>query len=398
MARTDAILAAVQRIHEAPLAPEGWTRALPSISGALRSEHGILLVQSAGRTTEFAVSFEMTSEQMAGFAAAADADSAFWGAIRGVPVGCVAPTSALLTDREFARTSFYNEGVRPMGAFHGLAVSPQSTPQRFVHISTGRRLGREDYDSDDIAVLQALTPHLVTALRVGNRLAAADFRAAGAGDALDRLQAGVILVDLAARILLANRTAEAILAGNDGLGIDRDGVCARGHRTTRVLRRLIVSCADITMVNGGPGGSIELPRGEGRRPLRVVVAPFRAKTAQIGTAWLGAARPVAILMVTDPEQEQRVRKEDLRRRFGLTQAEANVALEILKGDGREASAARLGIAGTTVRAHLSHIFEKTCVRRQAELVRLLMQGEREPTSADGGPKKPGGDSQNVSQD
>jgi DNA-binding CsgD family transcriptional regulator len=93
-------------------------------------------------------------------------------------------------------------------------------------------------------------------------------------------------------------------------------------------------------------------------------------------AWLGAARPVAIVMVNDPERQQRVRKEHLRRRFGLTSAEADVALEILKGDGRDASAARLGIAPATVTAHLSHIFEKTGVCRQAEVVRLLMQGER----------------------
>lgn len=391
MARADAILAAVQRIHEAPLTSDGWTRALGSIARALRSEHGFLLVQNGSRNTEFAVSFEMTSEQMAGFAAAADADPAFWGAIRGVPIGCVAPTSALIPDHEYARTSFYNEGVRPVGAFHGLGVSPLRTPQRFVHISTGRRLGREDFDAKDVAAMGMLVPHLVTALNVAHRLATADLRAAGAGEAVDRLQVGVMLVDAAVRIVFANQAAEAMLTSNDGLRSDREGVCTCSHGATRVLRRLIASCADITIVNGGPGGSMEILRGEGRRPLHVVVAPFRAEAAQIDTTWLGAARPVAILMITDPERQQRVRKEDLRRRFGLTPAEADVAMQILKGDGRDASAARLGIAATTVRAHLSHIFEKTGVGRQAELVRLLMQGERGLSDADGGPKKPGGD-------
>ncbi|SEI15229.1 regulatory protein, luxR family [Rhizobium tibeticum] len=42
-------------------------------------------------------------------------------------------------------------------------------------------------------------------------------------------------------------------------------------------------------------------------------------------------------------------------------------MEILKGDGRAAAGVRLGITASTVRAHLSHIFEKTGVRRQAEL-------------------------------
>jgi DNA-binding CsgD family transcriptional regulator len=101
-------------------------------------------------------------------------------------------------------------------------------------------------------------------------------------------------------------------------------------------------------------------------------------------AWLGAAQPVAILMIIDPERGRRARKDDLRRRFGLTPAEADVALQILKGDGRQAAAARLGIAAATVRAHLSHIFEKTGVRRQAELVGLLMQGERGDDAGDCG--------------
>jgi hypothetical protein len=212
MARADAILAAVQHIHEAPLAPDGWTRALPSIAATVRSEHGILLVQNASRTIEFAVGFEINSEQVAGFAAAVGAGSALWETVRALPVGSVVPNSALVPDSEFERSAFYNEGVRPIGAFHGLGILPLRTPQLFVHISIGRRLGREDFNAKDIIAMGMLVPHLVTALHVARRLAAADLRTAGASAALDRLDAGVILVDAAARILFANQTAEAILS------------------------------------------------------------------------------------------------------------------------------------------------------------------------------------------
>jgi hypothetical protein len=47
-------------------------------------------------------------------------------------------------------------------------------------------------------------------------------------------------------------------------------------------------------------------------------------------------------------------------------------LEIIKGDGRQAAADQLGITVGTARSHLSRIFHKTKSRRQAELVRLLL--------------------------
>ena len=58
-------------------------------------------------------------------------------------------------------------------------------------------------------------------------------------------------------------------------------------------------------------------------------------------------------------------------RHDLTRAEAAVAIEIAKGDGRGAAAARLGLSENTVRTHLSSIFLKLGVNRQAQLARLV---------------------------
>jgi DNA-binding CsgD family transcriptional regulator len=63
----------------------------------------------------------------------------------------------------------------------------------------------------------------------------------------------------------------------------------------------------------------------------------------------------------------------LGRRHGLTRAEMRVAREIATGQGRAAAAQRLGIGEATLKSHLVHIYEKTGVTRQAELVRLIYQ-------------------------
>jgi len=81
--------------------------------------------------------------------------------------------------------------------------------------------------------------------------------------------------------------------------------------------------------------------------------------------------PVAILFVDDPDMRSRDKKERLASRYGLTPAEARLAVEIAKGDGKHAAARRCGISYNTARIHLMHIFAKTGVGRQAELARLV---------------------------
>jgi DNA-binding CsgD family transcriptional regulator len=64
--------------------------------------------------------------------------------------------------------------------------------------------------------------------------------------------------------------------------------------------------------------------------------------------------------------------EQIRWLYGLTPAEAAVALAVLRGEGVRAIADGLGISVATARTHLHRIFEKTGTERQAELVRLIL--------------------------
>jgi DNA-binding CsgD family transcriptional regulator len=187
------------------------------------------------------------------------------------------------------------------------------------------------------------------------------------------LQQGFLLVDAEARPLFVNRAARALLDNHDGLRLEAGALSASDADGGRALRGLIKSCAGDASVVTGSGGDIALPRGAGRLPLDVVVTPVKQETATAIMPWTFSQHAIAIVLVSDPEREIQARVEDLRRRFGFTPAEAAFALEIVKGDGRQAAADRLGITVGTARSHLSSIFDKTGSRRQAELVRLLLQ-------------------------
>jgi DNA-binding CsgD family transcriptional regulator len=80
----------------------------------------------------------------------------------------------------------------------------------------------------------------------------------------------------------------------------------------------------------------------------------------------------ALVLIIDPELEPEPRAALLRLLYGLTKAEADVALLVLRGQGLTPIAEELSVSMTTVRTHLQHVFNKTDTHRQAELVRFLL--------------------------
>jgi DNA-binding CsgD family transcriptional regulator len=86
------------------------------------------------------------------------------------------------------------------------------------------------------------------------------------------------------------------------------------------------------------------------------------------------ASPTALVLIVDPEKEPEPELQALRRLYGLTSTEAEIALRVLDGAGLGPIAEELSVSLATVRTHLQHVFDKTHTHRQAELVRLLLAG------------------------
>ena len=62
----------------------------------------------------------------------------------------------------------------------------------------------------------------------------------------------------------------------------------------------------------------------------------------------------------------------LRSHFGLTLAEARLALHLVTGETLRSAAAKLQISYETARTRLKRIFSKTATCRQAELVVVIV--------------------------
>ena len=285
-----------------------------------------------------------------------------------------APPLGVLTDRmvmrkaELRRLEVHSDFSRACGSDSLAYAFAFRAPDRACFVATARSVRAGDFEQEHVRTLGLLLPHLGRAMRVHVRLEEARVRADGAAEALDRLAFGVVLVDRRARVVLANRAAEAMLAQGDGIGADASGLRAATPVQTAALRRLVARAADRACI-AGRGGALRLDRPSLGRPLSVLVAPIHA--AAEGVAWLPDPRPAAIVFMSDPEQRHRSSASYLREIYGLTVAEAAVAGSIAKGQGVKDAAEALGVAPSTLRWHLQRVFDKTGTARQADLVRLV---------------------------
>lgn len=199
-------------------------------------------------------------------------------------------------------------------------------------------------------------------------------------DALERLGVCAMVVDAAGKVLFATPGA----AIRPGARVEACSDLMRGHGPSTPRTTTLVTQHEITNMMEGIGRAAVGPRtteqrvalidrDDDRTLLQAYVVPLDGR--HLPRAWaLGATKhPVVILLFARSQLNRRTRLHALRARYGLTRTETAVALQIAEGHGRSAAAVTLGISLATVRTHLSHIFEKTGVRRQAELVRLVLK-------------------------
>ncbi|MDT5105246.1 MAG: hypothetical protein QOI25_2759, partial [Mycobacterium sp.] len=189
----------------------------------------------------------------------------------------------------------------------------------------------------------------------------------GVGDitgVIDAIRHGIVIVGSGCVVVHLNSAGERILTSGDGL-CTRSGRVEATRTSTNTELQVSVTRARGEPQNGyGSGGSFACSRPSGKRPYAIHVLPL--KPAENPTA------AKALVMIIDPEQEPEPPKMLLRRLFGLTSGEVDVALLMLRGDGLKPIAADLAVSMATVKTHLHHIFNKTDTHRLAELVRLLL--------------------------
>jgi DNA-binding CsgD family transcriptional regulator len=220
-------------------------------------------------------------------------------------------------------------------------------------------------DANERGLIEHIVPHVCRSIRLWLRVDAygalqrAEFRV------LDRLSVGVVLLDRRARILYANAAARALDSDEGPLRLRNATVSARSPSHSQRLGALVRMA-----LLGAPEGSMSVPRASDGALLTILVSSVRGR--DIGRfADLGMPDAAVLLFIVDPANRTGVPLAWIVDAYGLTPAEARVALAASSGLTIPETALHLGVSTNTLKTHLRKVFAKTGTSRQTELARLM---------------------------
>ncbi len=356
--------------YDAALQTGLWQDWLARLCDALSSPvGGLFLGYSSGLGTTGYFAHGVREDLRGWFLGQVARDRSLLGVPLDLAPGPVSIISEAIPAPLFLKSRFYREWMKPQGLRHCMASLFEASSGAVGGVGVMRRRGSPRFGDVDRDLLERVTPHLRRAIRVQGIRGLSEMEREAAERVGDAVRIGALLVDSAARALVVNRRAAALLGRADGPHLEHRRLVARTHGETEAFRKLV---ADATSGRDGPvsrsGGALVLSRTD-RPGLFVLVSPLRAPAALPSLA----EPKLALVILRAPEEVPMPSEAELRSLFGLTPAEARVACRLV-GETVDEIAEALHVSVATVRSHVQHLLAKTGTRRQSELVRLLVSG------------------------
>jgi DNA-binding CsgD family transcriptional regulator len=282
-------------------------------------------------------------------------------------VGDVSSSSIIIPPAEFFETRFYREWARPQGLVDNVFAILERSPTSIAAFIVFRHQRDGLADDDARQLLGLIAPHLRRAVLIGKVIDLRIIEAATFVDTLDGLSAGIFLVEATGRIVHANAAGHGILAVGDILRSSAGRLVAHDQQVDDVLHDAFKATEHGDAAIGTKGMAVPLIARNGERHVAHILpltsgARRRAELAITATA---------ALFVQKAALETPSRPEAIANAYKLTPTELRVLLTLVEVGGGPEVAEALGIADGTVKTHLSHLFQKTGVKHQVDLVRLV---------------------------
>jgi DNA-binding CsgD family transcriptional regulator len=353
------VRSAVDTLYEAGFDRSLWQAGLEQLCGAIGADSAITVPRVAAEDT---IILPFSSE-LAEFAERFVADGWYlddYRANRGWPLTDRGQTIVLeqdiATEKDHEREPIFQELMLPFGKKWWGGITFKSPSRQYV-LSVFRGSNAEMFSDDDRDLFQVISGHLARIVTTAERVGWVQARLGL--DMLDGMDEAAILLDGQGHVIEMTRGAESLMG--DSLTVLGRKITSRSRSVARNIHAAVQRA-----IAEGPDGSQPLRiERQGKRPILLDVLPVPNRFDGV---FLFAR---LIILLTDLERQPLPTLALLKQVFGLTSAEAQIALELTSGLSLTEAGEKCGITRETAKTHLKAIFFKTDTNRQSALVGLI---------------------------
>jgi DNA-binding CsgD family transcriptional regulator len=354
--------------------PQRWSQVLVHLSDHLDAAGGMLAYcapPGKGRTLQ--VLGRLSEERSAIYR-----EHYVWNpwtcAMKDVPFGKAVTADSLVERGAISRTAFYADVLAPQKQLDILNIVHRALSRDGAVGGIGFPLEARGVERAPANVrrLQRLGPHIGRALDASMEVGRAADGAQKLAAVLDIMPGPALLLDRDGRIAHANAAAETLLREADGVCVDRAtgfALAAALPSEAAALRRALALAREVAAGTGlALSEPVRISRLSGAAPLLVIPVPLPPPAFAL---WDLVDTARVLVLIVDPSSGPGGTEAILRQSYGLTAAEARVALLVGKGLSGPQAAIALGISDATVKTHLGRCFAKLGVHSQVMLSRLI---------------------------
>ncbi|MCA6124986.1 helix-turn-helix transcriptional regulator [Bradyrhizobium sp. WSM 1704] len=295
-------------------------------------------------------------------------------AIARVPFGKAASANSLIEPGTIEKTAFYADVLAPWDHADTLnithkAFNADDSIGGFGFCLSSRAAERA---VERALELDAIAPHLCRAFE-------ASLLVGGQADGwrhlstiLELMPNCALLLDRRGYVTQANSAAAELLRQSDGIAFETKGglrlVSALASERQAFSRMLDNALRLVSGIGARLPEPVRISRPSGAAHLLVTAVPL----PRPAFAFADLVAPARVLVViVDPAAKSRATASAIQAAYGLTGAEARVALLLASGITGAQMPAMLGVTAATIKTQLRRCFEKTGTHSQAELMRLF---------------------------
>jgi DNA-binding CsgD family transcriptional regulator/PAS domain-containing protein len=339
--------------HNCPGDISAWLRLAQNIATAERAEHAHLAVFRP----DGGLAADVTTDPNSGELYRNDYVFRDLGAARVLtqPPGQLIWSQTLLTPQELAQCAVQNELLPQLSTASRSWIHAPSADGLCFGLALLHGRSYRGPEQRQVRRLQTLHTHLQQSMSLHLILDAAHRARLTLEAGLEALAAGFLLLDSKGRVQFANRSARQFFAAGR-LRLKNGQLAGATAAEDAAIRRLIAGALSRTTPVPGT----------------IRLADCRVQAVPGGTPGAVMPEPAACVLLLHDVGPPPVDAGALKS-FGLTAAEARLAVALAQGETVEDYAGRTGRSMATVRSQLRSVFSKTGTHRQSELLLFVQR-------------------------